>query len=223
MADGAETTAADGTALEPGFLARWVTYVSVGEAVGFLVPATAGVLSQLVELAPGGGYVLAVVAGAGEGALLGLAQALALRRSRVAVPTGAWVLATAAAAAVAWGLGMLPTTVPALDWGSLPVLALAVVGALLLLGSIPLAQWLVLRRYVPRAWRWIPLNAVAWGAGLMWTFAPSPLIDESTPVAVLVVTYAVAGLLLAVTVALITGLGLRRMLERPSQGSAPPS
>jgi hypothetical protein len=87
------------------------------------------------------------------------------------------------------------------------------------LASIPVAQWFILRHHVPRAWRWIPLNAVAWAVGIMWTLAPSPLIDESTPVAGLVLAYGAAGLLMAATVALVTGLGLRRMLgPRPTAG-----
>jgi hypothetical protein len=67
---------------------------------------------------------------------------------------------------------------------------------------------------VPRAWRWIPLNMAAWAVGLVFTFLPSPFIDELTPPAVLVAQYAVAGVLMALTVALVTGWGLRRMTRR---------
>lgn len=61
------------------------------------------------------------------------------------------------------------------------VLAGVVVAALVLLATIPTAQWPVLRVVVGRAWRWIPLNMAAWLVGLVFTFVPSPFIDATTP------------------------------------------
>ena len=78
----------------------------------------------------------------------------------------------------------------------------------MLLLSLPVSQYLVLRRHLNGAWRWIPINVLAWSAGLLWTLVPSPFIDEQTPPAVLVIVYAIAGLGMAATVALISGLGL---------------
>jgi hypothetical protein len=86
-------------------------------------------------------------------------------------------------AGVAWLLGMVPSTVAALltegpssgvqptPEPSAPVqyaLALAlgaVTGPVLGLG-----QWLVLRRHVVRAGRWIMANAVAWALGMVVIF-----------------------------------------------------
>ena len=76
------------------------------------------------------------------------------------------------------------------------------------------AQAPLLRGHVPHPWRWVPLNVVAWGTGILWTIAPSPLVDETTSTGGLFLAYGVAGMLMAVTVAVVTGFGLRRMLRR---------
>ena len=122
----------------------------------------------------------------------------------------------ALAAAGAWAVGMLPSTLigagMAIDlrhpgtWA-----ALAVGGAALLL-SIPVAQWTVLRGVLDRAWRWVPVNVGAWLAGLPFTFLPSPFVDEGTAPVRIAVLFALGGVTMAATVAVVTGLGLRRML-----------
>jgi hypothetical protein len=86
----------------------------------------------------------------------------------------------------------------------LPLVA-AVLGSALLL-SIPTAQYLLLRSAIPTAGRWIWVNVLAWSLGICWTFAPSPLVNASTPFLWLIGIYAMAGLLMATTVAVITGL-----------------
>lgn len=199
---------------DPRFLRRWILYVVIGETLGFLVAASGMAAGNLLAMSPGAAWATAVVAGLGEGALLGAAQALALRRSGVTIPARAWVLATSLAAALAWGIGMLPATLPGLDWTSPLTWAGAVVGGALLLLTIPTAQAPLLRGHVPHPWRWVPLNVVAWGTGILWTIAPSPLVDETTSTGGLFLAYGVAGMLMAVTVAVVTGFGLRRMLRR---------
>lgn len=204
---------------EPVRLGRWVGYVVAGEGIGFLVPVSGFALAATLGLEAWAAWAVLVVAGAGEGALLGLGQSLALRGSRAEVPVGRWVAATAVAASVAWSIGMLPTTFAdlgtPLDFAAPATWAAVAVGGLVLLATIPLAQWPVLRAAgLARAWRWIPLNMAAWLAGLVFTFLPSPFVDESTPPAVVFAQFAVAGVLMALTVALFTGLGLRRMTRR---------
>jgi uncharacterized membrane protein YqhA len=62
---------------------------------------------------------------------------------------------------------------------------------------------------------WIPINLAAWLLGITWTLLPSPFIDQSTATAVLIVIYGIAGICMAATVAIITGLGLTRLLLSP--------
>lgn len=207
------------------FLRRWVGLVTLGEAAGFLVPASAGVLSFGIGTSPPATHALLVVAGAGEGALLGIAQAIALTRSSVPVAAGRWVAATAAAAAVAWAFGMTPVTVGAFEPGrfepTAASIAVVALGALSLLAAIPVAQWVVLRDVLPRAWRWIPLTMLALALGLVATALPSPVVNERTPVVVLMLLYGAAGLLMALVVAVVTGFGLCRMIRCATPGRAP--
>lgn len=209
-------------AAAPG-LGRWVGLVVAGEGIGFLVPVTGFALAATLGLQGWAAWALLVVMGAGEGALLGLGQSLALRGSSAAVPVGRWVAATAVAASVAWSIGMLPPTLAdvgvQIDWGSPVTWVVAGIAGLVLLATIPVAQWPVLAGSVPRAWRWIPLNMAAWLIGLVFTFLPSPFVDESTPGWITFLLFAVGGVLMATTVAVVTGLGLRRM-SRPRRAGA---
>jgi hypothetical protein len=101
------------------------------------------------------------------------------------VQRAAWIAVTSAAAALAWSIGLLPSTVAGLDWTSpLTWLVASALGLTLLL-SIPAAQWPVLRRRVYKAWR-----------------------------------YAVAGFLIATTVALITGWEVIRLRPLPAYAIA---
>lgn len=204
-------------------LGRWVGLVVAGEGIGFLVPVTGFALAATLGLQGWAAWALLVVMGAGEGALLGLGQSLALRGSSAAVPVGRWVAATAVAASVAWSIGMLPPTLAdvgvQIDWGSPVTWVVAGIAGLVLLATIPVAQWPVLAGSVPRAWRWIPLNMAAWLIGLVFTFLPSPFVDESTPGWITFLLFAVGGVLMATTVAVVTGLGLRRM-SRPHRAGA---
>ena len=123
------------------FLRRWILAVTAGEATGFLIPAAAGGMVALTAAPTWTVYPVMIGAGACEGALLGLGQSLGFGPS--VVPRAAWVTATAAGAAVAWSIGMLPSTLAGFDPGSPGALPEVFVGAVLLLVSIPTLQWLV--------------------------------------------------------------------------------
>lgn len=61
------------------------------------------------------------------------------------------------------------------------------------------------------------INVVAWFLGISWILVPSPWVDQSTPTGTLILIYGIAGLCMAATVAVITGVGLTRLLL-PSLG-----
>lgn len=190
---------------------HWVLLTTLGETFGFLVPGLVGAAVTSADWPAAPQFTALVAAGAVEGSLLGAAQAQCLYGWGVLPVRRPWVFATSLGAVVAWSLGLLPSTLGGLSW-SPGTAVLVVLGGLLLLLSIPLAQYCVLRRLVRRGWRWIPINMVAWLLGISWTLAPSPLIDQTTALVTLVVVYAVAGLCMAGTVAMITGLGLTRLM-----------
>lgn len=141
-----------------------------------------------------GGALLAIVAGTLlEGILIGYAQGRVLR---VAVPSIAlqrWIVATAIGAAVAWTLGMIPSTLtslgtgpsggapPAFLEGPGQYLLAAVMGAVL--GPVLAApQWIVLRGHLVGAGHWLWANALAWAVGMPLVFFGMGAAAESTPV-----------------------------------------
>jgi hypothetical protein len=193
-------------------LVRWVLLVTLGEAVGFSVPAAVGVAVAAGSWGPLATLLAMVLAGSVEGAALGVAQADCLFRWEVLPVRRWWVAATSIGAAVAWSLGMLPSILAGLKWSAGTVVA-AAVGALILLSSLPLAQYVVLRDHVRPSARWIPINMAAWLVGIVWTLLPSPWVDQSTSAGALIFIYGIAGLCMAATVAVITGSGMIRLLR----------
>lgn len=206
MAATAEVSAGP-TAAGRALLARWIMAVTVGEASGFAVAAGVAIGVSAAGIADPWRYLLIVLAGAIEGLILGWAQLIGMGERR---PSEArWLAATATGAAAAWAIGMLPRTLP-LQFVTPAGVAMLASAALVLLAVIPALQWVVIR-HRDGARRWIPVNFGAWAIGLLWTFAPSPFIDESTPIGTLAVAYLVAGLLMAATVAVLTATTARSL------------
>jgi Ca2+-transporting ATPase len=199
-----------------GLWRRWVVASTSGELAGFLLPAVvaAGAGGALVGL-PGLG--LMVLAGAGEGAVLGWAQGRVLERVLPGLDTRDWTVRTAVAAALAWALGMAPSSLGDAFAGLPPGLRIAVAapaGVVLLL-SIGVAQWTVLRRHVPGAARWIGWTAAGWLAGLaVFLAVATPLWQPGQDVVLVAAVGVLAGSLMAVTMAALTGWGLARLLRR---------
>jgi D-arabinose 1-dehydrogenase-like Zn-dependent alcohol dehydrogenase len=83
-----------------------------------------------------------------------------------------------------------------------------------LLCSIGTAQWLELRRHVPRAGRWVTATAAAWCAGLVaFSAVTSPLWQPGQRPALVAAIGALGGLVMALTVAVGTGWALVRLLR----------
>ncbi len=197
---------------------RWVGVVTAAESAGFLIPVAGFAISGIAGFPPGWTWLFMVACGgAGEGALLGFGQAMALRGTLWQVPTSKWVPATAVGAMLAWSLGGWPPSSLIdlgvdIDFGNpLTWMVTGGAGAVVLLVSIPSAQYVVLRGgRLPGAWQWIPVNVAAWAAGLVFTFLPGPFVDESTPGAVMAGgAFVLAGICMAATVAVVTGLWWR--------------
>jgi hypothetical protein len=190
--------------------------VSSGELVGFCFPALVGGL--LREETPQLVLGAMVLAGAAEGTVLGWSQARVLRYRLLGLDERRWVAATAFAAAAAWFVGMLPSTFYG-TWSAWPTPVVALVfaagGAFVLL-VIGAAQWLELRRHVPHAARWIAVTAAGWGAGLLvFTAVTTPLWQPGQGTPLIAAIGVVGGGLMAVTMAAVTGVGLRRLLADP--------
>ena len=208
-----------GAADDAGALWRsWVVRVTAGEFLGFLAPATVGALTAGAP-APVALPAL-LVAGAVEGAVLGRAQAVVLRRGLPRLVVGRFVAATAAAAVIAYLIALVPVAVSD-RLARLPVAVLvpgaAVLGAALL-ATIGTAQWLVLRRVVDGSASWIATTAAAWALGLpAFAAVTTPLWRPGQPVALVVAIGALGGLVMAVVVAAVTGAAAVRLLRRAAR------
>jgi hypothetical protein len=207
--------ATTGRALRRARYRRWVRATTIGELAGFTIPALVGAVVAVVGTQPAAALAMLVLAGTGEGAVLGWAQSRALRRDLPRLSARSWVTATAAGAALAWAIGMVPSTFyDTLSTLPAPVLAaLAVPAGLALLATIGVAQWTVLRRHVARAGVWVAANALGWLAGLVVVFAAIGVAPAGSPVLV-VLCGVLGGLGMGLTMALVTGAFLVRLLER---------
>lgn len=190
---------------------RWTVAATVGEIAGFAVPAVAGALTATSGAGPAVTVPVLVAAGFGEGAALGFAQSRVVRGLVPGLRPRAWTLATAASAAGAWLLGMLPSSLAdhLPGWALWSLLALV---APALLASIGLGQWLVLRRHRPGSAWWIAATAGAWAAGLtVFVAISSPLWGAGQSAVVIAAIGVAAGAAMAVTAAALTGLAAVRL------------
>ncbi|WP_245649547.1 hypothetical protein [Nocardia shimofusensis] len=193
---------------------RWFALVTVGELLGFLTPSVVGALVvDRVDLLAAGALL---VAGAVEGATLGWFQARALRPALPGLRSSRWIIATVLGALVAWSVGALFVVTDGLSgWARGAQVAGFGVGGLVILLSIGVAQWAVLRAHTDRAARWISANALAWLAGLtVFTAFTSPLWQPGQAAAVVAVIGVFGGLLMAAVMAAVTGLFLVGLVEK---------
>jgi hypothetical protein len=200
-------------------LFAWLAWTTLGETVGFCVPAAVATLTANSPATVSLPSLL--LAGAVEGAFLGGAQAHVLRRALPDLPAWRWVAVTSAAATAAWLIGLVPSTLGRVlvGWPVVVRAGIFVVGGMALLLSIGTAQWTVLRHHVPRAGRWIGVTAVGWLAGLTaFMLVAPPLWREGQPAALTGAIGVLAGLVMAATVAAVTGLGLERLLTAQAPG-----
>ena len=201
----------------------------VGELLGLGLVGAAGFGAIVVFGEPGSALhvmalaLLVIGVGAIEGAIVGFAQAVVLRRRLARLRS--WVAATVAGAAAAWTLGMLPSTMMSLAEAAPPApaatsdllqLVLAVPLGLVAGAILGLPQWWVLRRYVSRAGWWIAANALAWGAGMPLVFVAAgvrPAAGAAATVLLVIGSLAAAGSV----VGAIHGAFLVRLTARGAQ------
>ena len=202
-------------------------FCTIGELVGFggipvlgsaiALSVTTGLMADLRSVIL---YVVAVIGGFGEGAVLAWFQLRVLNVCLPRLSPNRWILATGSAASVAWMLGLLAPTLDDLFGLSARMqLAIWLPAGVLILLSIGTAQAIVLRGIVTRPRRWISANAVGWLLGLPWTFALPAMLPETAAVALWVTTFVIAGVLMGLTVGLITGTTVVRF-KREAEAQA---
>lgn len=197
---------------------RWLVACTLGELIGFGgIPVLGGALAfwltQELETETRSMifYVVAVVGGLGEGAVLAWFQARVLTRYLERLSSHRWIVATALAASFAWACGMLAPTLDDVVGISTGIqIAIWIPAGILILFSIATAQAWVLRGLVERPQRWVTANVLGWLAGLSWTFLLPALLPENAPIPVWVCTFVIGGVLMGLTVGAVTGFFLLR-------------
>lgn len=194
---------------------RWTAAFVVGEMIGFVPPAVTGA----VLAAQGAGDVALVVglvlAGSLEGAALGWTQSAVLARALPGLARLPWIVATSLAAAAAWLAGMGGVAViQAVGPAALVVVGPGFVAGLLAMGVL---QWWVLRRHVAGAGRWITVTSGAWLVGVMIPVVALSGVPDGWPLPVHVVVGVASAVLMGLTVGLLTGATLVRLLGRRSE------
>lgn len=164
------------------FWLRWVGANAFGEVFGLgATLAVGGYIIAQLKIESQIGFVLvafsvAVLSGAIEATVVGLAQWWAMHPWLRAISRRAWWQATLVGALLAYLAGYLPSTIMNLgeqtsqttvaepaQW----IVLLLAGGIGLVAGAVlSLAQWLVLRKHIERAGWWMPANMLAWLAGM---------------------------------------------------------
>lgn len=186
--------------LRPLALRHWVLACVAAETIGLTVASAAAWTSRDLDSTL---LVWAVVVAGGvvEGIALGGLQAVALAPWLGARSRRAWFVVTVLVAGVGWGVASAPSAAGDSAGGTEPrltVILLAAAGLGLVMGALlGVAQALVLRRELPRAWRWTWVSALAWTLTMPVIFlgATRPQASWSLPALLLtgVVTGALAG------------------------------
>ncbi len=188
---------------------QWILANAASETVGLGTTLLIGAF-LLVQAEPTIGALPAVALGVLaatviEGSIVGTAQWLVLRHPLEKMRWHTWVLATALGACVAWTLAMIPSTLlftgpdsgaaaPG-EMSDLMIYTLAAAMGIALGSILGAAQWLALRRHVPKAGWWIPANALAWILGMVVVFLGTSFIPAegiTVPVALLLLMFVVA-------------------------------
>jgi hypothetical protein len=216
---------------------RWVAANAFGEVFGLGGTLALGgfLISRLGEQQGLGmllaSFLIAVASGAVEATVVGLAQWWAMHPWFPGITRRAWWLATLVGALVAYVLGYLPSTLmnlgeqatsqaPVVEPPQWIVLLLAaglgaVAGAIL-----SFAQWRALRGHVQGAGWWIPVNMLAWLAGMPVIFWGIDAAQKVFPSLAAVLLLAGALLLAGVVVGAIHGAFLVRLASgSPGNGS----
>lgn len=210
-------------------LPRWVAASVAGEVLGLGATGLIGFawLRYAGEPAAVGAVLaafgVAVASGAVEATVLGLLQHRAMRPWFPRLRASRWWWATLWGALAAYGLGYLPSTAldlaaagdpPATPAAEPPqwLVLLAAAGLGLVAGAVlAFAQALELRHHVRRAWRWLPANMLAWGAGMPLVFAGMDLAFRDRPGWLVAVVVAATLALTGAVVGVINGSFLTRM------------
>ena len=214
------------------FWKKFTLYCGIGEMLGLILAAAIGYFTLIGIKAPPGWSVqlevlgLMALAGIFEGSLLGYFQWKALAGKLPELPAFKWIAATALLTILGWTfctLGFLMyypegPVIPFIfsefslfDHPFLFLLEGVVAGVFAGLG-IGLFQWVVLRRHLEKAGRWIWANILGWGLGLNFILVATYLPFSGLHLWAILLMGAAGGLLAGLTAGLVISLIMREKM-----------
>lgn len=205
------TPSADST----GLRRTWLVACIVGELVGFIPPALTGALLVSLGVAEPVLVLGLVIAGVGEGAVLGSIQQQALRP---VVPVDGWASATAIGAGLAWLAGMGGSSLV----GAIGPVALIGVAPAWVVGllAMPVLQRRRLRAAGLSGTRvWITRSVLAWTVGVAIPVVALSIVPNGAPLVAHIAVAILAAVAMGATVGVITGRCLEQIVA-PLPGQA---
>jgi hypothetical protein len=209
---------------------RWVLANAVSEAIGLTVTAVVAIAATLTLESKGtprfaslAVAALIILAGTFEGLVVGLTQWLVLRQALANLSGKLWVKATALSASIAWTLGMAPSTIMSFTETATTDVQVqpsdsVIYGLSALMGLVlglifGAAQFLVLRRHLPRAGWWAPANSLAWAIAMPIIFVGAGLVPEGGVGWLALLIGLTTGAVAGAVVGIINGLFLTWLLS----------
>ncbi len=193
---------------------RWFAAVTLGGFLGVLLPLTIGVMTADATRAVA---AISVASGAAiGGGILGWFQAGVLRSLLPQLRASRWMAVTAAGLTNAAAAVVLSFVYgeQISHWPTVVQMPFAVTAGIILIFSLGVAQWIVLRQFTDRAGLWIWANVVAWIAGLTaFALVVVPLWQLGQSPGWTLATGALGGLTMMVIAAAITGVYLSSVLN----------
>jgi hypothetical protein len=158
------------------------------------------------------------LAGVGEGAVLGVAQGVMLRRFFTGLHLGPWILMTVLIAVFGWAAGSavsifgnVDANAPAVEprfWSVLPFTIFFGLFAGALFG---LAQSVVLKRAAEESHWWIYANAAGWAVAIPVVYWAASLDYSGHGLWAVIAIGTAAGLIAGAIVGAVTGIALLKM------------
>lgn len=204
----------------------WVLACGAGELLGIGLAALLMVMhfriwgEPTTPAAYAGVLFMAVLAGLAEGCITGFLQWRVLRRLYAQLRPGPWIGMTAAGAATAWLIGMIPgIAIPASGAapeipeapGAAMIVMMGIIMGLSLGALLGAFQWRALRKHSAEAGRWIPANAAAWALGMPLIMLAATAPDENTPIRIILLLALAGGVAAGAVLGIVTGIFLHYM------------
>jgi hypothetical protein len=214
------------TAAEPlrglRLFGRWTLWVTLGTFVAFTAAIALLVLLDRLDPPYAIFAALSIIGWAACGALIGWAEGRVLHQALPTLSNNAWTVATAVGAAIVWSATITPRALRSVLAGRnvlfLGVLFLVLIVVVVL--ALGFAQWLVLRRHLPKATGWVWASAGAWLVAMLLGATVWTVSEGDQPVWATLVIGAVGAFVVGGSMAALTGTFLFAAL---SPGRVPSS